>query len=569
MPGEFGKDARTLTAKIEEQAGDLNPQLLSTIAALKESLHRDEVRFDETHKALAEYEDAYEKLTSPANRVGVFLKWVHLPIPSEGAPEPGDEKNSTLASVALGDSEYIAKVDPRLDPALLKPGVTVCLNEAYAVVNVLPVPASGRIEKVSGVNKDGRLRLGNGPGGTGGGRVIERAEAIESASVAPGDEVRLDPTGRLALEVYPSEGVKEYFLEQVPELPWDKVGGQDDAIRLIRETIEQPLLYPELFAKYDKKPIKGVLLYGPPGCGKTLIGKATAYNLAKEYSARLGHPVKEYFMAISGPKILNMWLGETERIVREVFRTAREKAKEGYLVFIFMDEAESVLRTRSSGRWLNISNTVVPQFCAELDGLQSLENVVLILTSNRPDYIDPAILRPERIDRKVKVSRPDRQATGQILDIYLHPHLPLDPAERTAHPGDPHDPRRALVNGLVEELWAKSPPNEFMKVNLKSGRSETLYRKDLVSGALLKSIVDRAKDLAIQRHILHPNQETGISAADLTQAMQNEFKENEIFPKSDLTEDWLELLDYPAENVASIKPVGPSRGEMVGRKAII
>ncbi len=197
-------------------------------------------------------------------------------------------------------------------------------------------------------------------------------------------------------------------MQCLPEIPWEKVGGQQAAIRLIRDTIEQPLLYPEIFERFEKKPIKGILLYGPPGCGKTLLGKATAYNLTREYSKRTGKEVKEYFMAISGPKILNMWLGETERIVREIFRTAREKAKEGRLVFIFMDEAESVLRTRSSGRYLNISNTVVPQFCAELDGLQSLENVVLMLTSNRPDYIDPAVLRPERIDRKVKVSRPDR-----------------------------------------------------------------------------------------------------------------------------------------------------------------
>ena len=211
-------------------------------------------------------------------------------------------------------------------------------------------------------------------------------------TVRPGDEVRLDPSGRIALEHYTKNETRDYFLEQVPELPWEKVGGQNEAIKLIRETIEQPLLHPEIFAKFDKKPIKGLLLYGPPGCGKTLIGKATAYNLTQEYSKRVGHDVKEYFMAISGPKILNMWLGETERMVREIFRTARDKAKEGRLVFIFMDEAESVLRTRSSGRYLNISNTVVPQFCAELDGLQSLDNVVLMLTSNRPDFIDPAVV---------------------------------------------------------------------------------------------------------------------------------------------------------------------------------
>lgn len=263
-------------------------------------------------------------------------------------------------------------------------------------------------------------------------------------------------------------------------------------------------------------------------------------------------------MYISGPKILNMWLGETERMVREIFQTAREKAKEGRLVFIFMDEAESVLRTRSSGRWLNISNTVVPQFCAELDGLVSLDNVVLMLTSNRPDYIDPAVLRPERIDRKVKIDRPDREASQQILGIYLHDRIPLDPVLLKRYDGEVDCARKELVEGAIEHLWKKSKQSEFLRVFLRNGTSETLYWKDLVSGALLKSVVDRAKDHAIKRAIADPKKDHGITLLDLTTSIEAEYKENEIFPKSETQEDWLKLLDYESDAVASVKAITES-----------
>ena len=274
-------------------------------------------------------------------------------------------------------------------------------------------------------------------------------------------------------------------------------------------------------------------------------------------------------MAISGPKILNMWLGETERIVREIFETARRKAKEGYLVFIFMDEAESVLRTRSSGRYLNISNTVVPQFCAELDGLVSLDNVVLMLTSNRPDYIDPAVLRPERIDRKVKIARPDKAASTQILAIYLHDRLPIDPAVLKSNRGEVDCARKELVEGTVEFLWREVKDTEFLKVSLRNGTSETLHWKDLVSGALLKSVVDRAKDSAIRRSIADPALVTGVTLEDLQNAVTAEYSENEIFPKSDVQEDWLLLLDQEREAVASVRPVAASRGEELTRKSVI
>jgi proteasome-associated ATPase len=553
-PGENTR-AYELLEKISEHAPKDDVRLQNYIAALRSALQSDSKDREEAQKLLQEYEEAYSKLTAPANRLGVFVQWL-------------DENEQKLALIALGDQEFVAQVDPKLDQEELLTGTRVKVNDAYAVVGKLPPSPGGGMIKVGDALEDGRLRVGSDTPGSDG-RIIVRGEALKDTVIKAGDEVRVDPSGRIALEHYEKQESRDYFLEQVPEIPWDKVGGQEHAIKLIRDTIEQPLLYPELFAKFDQKPIKGILLYGPPGCGKTLIGKATAYNLTREYEKRVGHEVKEYFMAISGPKILNMWLGETERIVREIFRTAREKAKEGRLVFIFMDEAESVLRTRSNGRYLNISNTVVPQFCAELDGLQTLENVVLMLTSNRPDYIDPAVLRPERIDRKVKINRPDKAASQAILGIYLHAGIPLDPAVLKSNHGEVDCARKELVEATVDHIWRKSRDTEFLKVFMRNGSSETLYWKDMVSGALLKSVVDRAKDAAIKRAIADPKQEAGVSIDDLLAAADQEYKENEIFPKTDTQEDWLQLLDYAPENVASVKPIGRNRGEEIARKTVV
>lgn len=556
----MGESSKTLELleKIAEQAPKDNPRLHNYLAALRTALAKEGEEREETQRMLAEYEEAYNKLTAPANRLGVFLQWL----------EEEAEQKEKLALIALGDQEFVAQVDPKVGDEKLTTGTRVKVNDAYAVVGHLPPSVNGGMIKVGEAFDDGRLRVGSDTPGSDG-RIVIRGEAIRDAKINPGDEVRLDPSGRIALEHREKQESRDYFLEDVPQIPWEKVGGQSEAIRLIRDTIEQPLLYPEIFERFEKKPIKGILLYGPPGCGKTLIGKATAYNLTQEYNRRTGKQAKEYFMAISGPKILNMWLGETERMVREIFKTAREKAKEGRLVFIFMDEAESVLRTRSSGRYLNISNTVVPQFCAELDGLQSLENVVLMLTSNRPDYIDPAVLRPERIDRKVKVTRPDRESALQILGIYLHDRIPLDPEILAKWDGEVDCARRELIEATVDHIWRQSRETQFLKVFLRNGSSDTLYFKDLVSGALLKSIVDRAKDSAIKRAIADPSVPAGVSLDDLVAAANQEYKENEIFPKSDTQEDWLQLLDYAPENVASVKPIGANRGEELTRKAIV
>ncbi len=530
------------------------------LLALRDQLETDEAMMEEAQKVIAEYEEAYTKLTAPANRIGVFLGKVEEPPQKPRRRfgqwiEPEPPKNHVR--IALGDQEYITNVDPKLENPSFEVGTQLKVNEAFAVIGDLGFAVGGPLVKIAEVLDENRLRVSMDSQGTQS-RIIYRGAPLADEPLKAGSEVRVEPNFKVALEYFPAKESQDYYLEEVPNLPWSKIGGQEEAIKVIKDAIELPLLYPELFARFGKRPLKGILLYGPPGCGKTLIGKATAYNLTQEYRERTGRDVKEHFMYINGPKILNMWLGESERQVRDIFAQAREKAKEGHLVFIFIDEAESLLRTRSSGRWLNISNTIVPQFCAEMDGLVGLENVVVMLTSNRPDYIDPAILRPERIDRKVKVVRPDKKSARDIFKIYLE-EVPLDPTLIRDHKGNECAALDTVLDQITEDLCRTTDETAFLEVYLRSGDRETLHWKDLLSGALIKSVVERAKDFAIQRCIERRSELEGLTLDDLQRALSVEYRENEIFPKGDSIEDWLKLLDYEPEHVATIKPVKAKR----------
>ena len=550
-----------------------NDVRLGYLTALREQIETDEAMMDEAKKVIAEFEDAYAKLTSPANSIGVFLGKVEpdkKPKPRRRFGQPADqepEKPAQTVRIALGDKEYIANVDPKLESPEFKVGTQVKVNEAFAVIGDLGFSLEGPIVKISEVLENGRLRVSMDAQGMSS-RVVYRGEPLLEETLKPGSEVRMEPNFKCALEYFSAKETMDYYLEEVPILPWNKIGGQEEAIGVIKDAIELPLLHPELFARFGKRPLKGILLYGPPGCGKTLIGKATAYNLTQEYRERTGLDVKEYFMYINGPKILNMWLGESERMVRDIFAQARERSKEGNLVFIFIDEAESLLRTRSSGRYMNISNTLVPQFCAEMDGLVSLENVVVMLTSNRPDYIDPAVLRPERIDRKVKIVRPDRRASRDIYKIYLS-DVPLDPTLIRDHKGNECSALDELLDLTTEYTFRRDDDTEFLEVYLRNGSTEILHWKDLVSGALLKSVVERAKDFAIKRSIEKRSDIEGLNIEDLKQAVRVEFKENEIFPKGDSIEDWLKLLDYEPDNVATVKPVKAKKQAANPRRNVI
>ncbi|MEK0449645.1 MAG: Proteasome-associated ATPase [Verrucomicrobiota bacterium] len=550
--GEFA-EPQGLVGKISRIVGQLEPghpareQLLDLCAELSE---REDI-MDEARETIEKLEAVVAKVTAPANRIGTFLT---------AFPRFENGRAVLLAQIMVGGQEYFCNVDPRIDLRALRRGTRVLVNEAFVVVGELGYDRAGPVVKISELLGGDRLRVGSGVGESN--TVVYRSELLAKEKLKAGDEVRVDAGFRVALEAMARTKQNDYYLDTVPELPWEKVGGQREAISAIREAIEGPLLHPEIYERFHHATPKGFLLYGPPGCGKTLIGKATAWNLTQQLRAKTGEEMREFFMHIKGPEILNMWVGESERMVREIFATAREKRREGFLPFIFIDEAESILGTRRGGRHSSILSTLVPMFCTEMDGLESLHDAVIIIASNRADLIDPAILRPGRIDRKIKVARPTKEGAREIYGLYLTADLPYAPALLAAK-GGPQGAADYLADTVIEAQFAHRDENRFLNITLRSGRREVLYRGDLVSGAIIASIVERAKGLAIRR-ALAGGKDEGISEDDLLFSLEAEYRENDIFPPSDITEDWLHLIDHDAENVVKLAPVRTG-GESAGK----
>src|SRR5437764_651568 len=544
------------------------------LLGLRVEISQREEIFVEARQTIEKLEEVIKKVTSPANRIGTFLGSV----------------GKDTAHIVVGGADYYCNVDPRIPIATLKKGTRVLVNEAFVIVGDLGFEPAGTVTKITEVIGTDRLRVGNEHGTQS--LVLQRSAQLAKTALKQGDEVRVDSNYRMALEMMSAPGSHEHYLDNVPELPWSKVGGQERAIEAIKDAIELPLLHPHLFEKFHHATPKGFLLYGPPGCGKTLIGKATAYNLTRQLRDKATgaeRDVREYFMHVKGPEILNMWVGESERMVREIFATAREKRLEGFMPFLFIDEAESILGTRRASRYSNILSTLVPMFCSEMDGIDSLNDVVIILASNRADLIDPAILRPGRIDRKIKVNRPNKEGAREIYRIYLTNDLPYDGA--LAKEADNIGAAiEKLIERLVDWQFARRDENKFLEVTLRSGRREVLYRGDLISGAIIASVVERAKGLAIKRAIAnqtarHPERsasevegsrdetlkktpldvsagvDEGITEQDLQMSFHAEYAENDIFPPTDITEDWLKLIDYDPEYVVKIAPVRPNAAQ--------
>ncbi len=503
--------------------------------------------------------DVIAKLIAPANRIGTLLE-----VPGEG-----------LARILVGGAEYYASVDPRVQATELKIGAQILVNEAFAVIQILGYDRNGPVLKLAEALPDGRLRFEQEMGRQV--LIIQRSSDLLGVDLKAGDEVRIEPSLHVAIEKLEDKKSKSHLLEEVPTVTWEQIGGQTAAIAAIKKVIEYPLLHADTFQRFKFTQPKGFLLYGPPGCGKTLIGQAAAASLAKlvgearqsTTGAKGDKPPVTCgaFLHIKGPEILNMWLGESERMVRDLFAQARARRKEGALPFIFIDEAESVLGTRRASRSFNISSTLVPMFCSEMDGIESLQDVVIILASNRPDLIDPAVLRPGRIDRKIKVSRPNRDSAAAILNVYLTEDLPLHREWVDQHGGDRKKSCADLIDHALSAIFSRVDENRLLSIRLRSGQNRILYRGDLISGAILSSVVQRAKERAIDRMIAAGTDEPGgMTLDDLVSSVHAEFREGEMLPPDDAAEEWLKLLDHHPEQVVGVSSF--RRGRQAEEKLI-
>jgi proteasome-associated ATPase len=382
-------------------------------------------------------------------------------------------------------------------------------------------------------------------------RVLQLSEPLRVDRPQVGDNVMIDVRSGLVLEKIPKSQVEEVVLEEVPDVTYDDIGGLSEQIEALRDAIELPYLYPEEFEAFGLKPPKGILLYGPPGCGKTMIAKAVANSLATEMSRRTGRDTRGYFLNVKGPELLNKYVGETEFKIREVFKKAKAKANEDCPVIVFFDEMDALFRMRGTGISSDVETTVVAQFLSEIDGVEALRNVIVIGASNRQDLIDPAILRPGRLDLKIKVDRPDEKAAREIFSKYLLPTLPFDPEELASAGGDPEVCVARMIDMTVEAMYAESTENRFLEVTYAKGEKEIFYFKDFASGAMIENIVRRAKKIALKRAIA--GQGRGLKTSDLLESVREEFKENEDLPNTTNPDDWAKISGRKGERIVNVR----------------
>ncbi len=452
---------------------------------------------------------------------------------------------------------------PDVDVEELLPGREVMLNEALNVVAVCSWERHGEIVMLKELLEGGDRALVIGRADEE--RVVRLAAPLVGGPLHPGDSLLMEPRSMYVYERIPKSEVEELVLEEVPDIGYDDIGGLTTQIDQIRDAVELPYLHADLFREHQLAAPKGILLYGPPGCGKTLIAKAVANSLAKKVAQREGKSqAKSYFLNIKGPELLNKYVGETERHIRLVFQRAREKADEGMPVIVFFDEMDSLFRTRGSGVSSDVENTIVPQLLSEIDGVEGLENVIVIGASNRPDMIDPAILRPGRLDVKIKIERPDAQSAGDIFSKYLTPELPLHADDLAEHGGSPEATCAGMIQRTVERMYAESEENRFLEVTYANGDKEILYFKDFNSGAMIENIVARAKKMAI-KELLDTGQR-GIRVQHLMNACVDEFKENEDLPNTTNPDDWATISGKKGERIVFIRTlVQGKQGTEAGR----
>lgn len=492
---------------------------------------------------IAALKEEVDKLSAPPCSYGIFSAL---------------NEDGTIVIYA-GGRKMKVNLHPSIDRQKLRKGQEVILNDAFNVIAMANFEIQGEVvylkELLDGDRAVVTMHAADEE------RVAILSDPLRFEKLRPGDNLLFDSRSGYLLEKLPKIEVHSLIMEEVPNVTYADIGGLKTQIEIIRDAIELPYLYADHFREHKLLPPKGVLLYGPPGCGKTLIAKAVANALAKKIEEITGVPTKSFFLSIKGPELLDKYVGETERKIREIFQRARDKASDGMPVVIFFDELDSLLRTRGSGISSDVESTIVPQFLAEIDGMEGLKNVIVIGASNRQDLIDSAVLRPGRFDVKIKIDRPDKEASKDIFCKYLTPDLPLLESEVDSHKGNKEDAVRAMIETTVDEMFSGSDEFKFLEITYQSSEKEVLYFKDFVSGALIQNVVTRAKKVAVKRYIA--TGEKGIKSADLLQAVRDEFKENEDLPNTTNPDDWARIASRKNDRIIHVRTIIDRSGKKI------
>ena len=551
---ELAYEIQILRARLAEsprQIRALEDRLVETQARVASLTDRNERLADTLRDArdqLVTLKEEIDRLAQPPSGYGVFLEKV----------------DDHSVDIFTGGRKLRVAVSPEVGIDTLEHGQEVMLNEAMNIVQARGHERAGEVVMLKEILEGGDRALVIGH--TDEERIVHIADVLRGSPLRVGDSLLLEPRSAYVYERIPKSEVEELVLEEVPDIDYSDIGGLSSQIEQIRDAVELPFLHADLFREHQLRPPKGILLYGPPGCGKTLIAKAVANSLAKQVARVRGDDEKgrSYFLNIKGPELLNKYVGETERHIRLVFQRAREKASEGTPVIVFFDEMDSIFRTRGSGVSSDVENTIVPQLLSEIDGVEGLENVIVIGASNREDMIDPAILRPGRLDVKIKIERPDAEAARDIFAKYIVPTLPIHADDLAEHGGSAEATVKAMIQNTVERMYSESEENRFLEVTYANGDKETLYFKDFNSGAMIQNIVDRGKKMAI-KDLLTTGQR-GLRMQHLQAACVDEFRENEDLPNTTNPDDWARISGKKGERIVYIRTlISGAKGSESGR----